>query len=126
MARRFGKMNRTIFRHLMPQQIQVLKQPDSAVVANTDEYGNVTESAWPTTGVKWPARVARRGGSEDRVRKEVNRYALTVLLPPTVDVVDGDRILWEGESYEIDEQELIDHPQWATGHHIRLSIFRAS
>ncbi len=125
MARRFGKMNRTIFRHLMPQTIQVLKKPDINVIVK-DEYGNVTESSWPTTGVKWPARVARRGGSEDLVRKEVNRYALTVLLPPTVDVADGDRVLWEGDSYDIDEQELIDHPQWATGHHIRLSIHRAS
>lgn len=121
-ASRYGRMNRTIFRHVMPQRVTILPKPTGAGI--TDEYGNITESEWPTSGVEWPARVHQGPTNEDRNRRQSTLYNITAVLPPSAEVANGDRLLWEGRQYLVEGVRSIQHPMWGTPHHLKVGLVR--
>lgn len=105
----------------MPERVTILKRPTAAT---PDEYGNVAEGDWPTDGETWPARVQQGASNEDRNRRESTQYGLNALLPPNVDIDDGDRLMWQDRVYLVDGVKKIQHPFDGNTHHIRAGMVR--
>lgn len=88
----------------------------------TDRYGNSSKD-WAhvteTDAVGW---VSQRAASEDRANgREAQLSEWVLFLDPDVDIVGGDRVTWEGLTFEVDGPP---NPAWTPRgpHHLEVPL----
>jgi hypothetical protein len=87
----------------------------------TDRYGNLTVT-WSTpteTAVKgW---ISQRSRSEENTQRDAQISDWVLFVPADTDIVGGDRVTWNGVTYEV------DGPPWRAWtprgeHHVEASL----
>lgn len=80
-------------------------------------YGNQAPD-WPhATSVTYPAAVGPLTTSEDVVDQQQTTIRLRLILPASADVAAADRIVWGGQTYEIDGEVVAVKRRGRIHHH---------
>jgi len=80
-------------------------------------YGNQTPD-WPNaTSTTYSAAVGPLTTAEDVVDQRQTTTRLRLILPPSADVIAADRIVWAGQTYEVDGEVVAVKRRGRTHHY---------
>jgi len=88
-------------------------------------YGNQAPDWANATSTSYPAAVGPLSSVEDVVDQQQTTTRLRLILPASADVAAADRIVWAGQTYEIDG-EVIAVKRRGRTHHLEAVLIKVT